>query len=109
MRMILAAALAFGLSGCADSNFVEHPITSLFGGGESQPAAAGAETQSAAQPGNVAPQPVSAATAAHCGKLAKQRAGDAAFEGEDSDTQRSVYDSTYAGCVDWDVKHRSNG
>ena len=30
---------------------------------------------------------------------------DAAYQGEDEGTQRSVYDRTYAGCMDWDAKH----
>jgi hypothetical protein len=39
--------------------------------------------------------------------LAKLRAGDAAFQGEDSDTQTAVYNGTYRDCVAWDAAHRS--
>lgn len=42
---------------------------------------------------------------AHCTTLAKQRAQDAAFQGEDSDTQEAVYNRTYSDCVAWDLKH----
>ena len=53
-----------------------------------------------------APAP-DAAVSYHCKTLAKLRAGDAAFQGEDPDTQRAVYDSTYRDCVAWDAAHRS--
>ncbi len=43
----------------------------------------------------------------HCTTLARQRASDAAYAGEDEETQQSVYDKTYAGCMDWDAKHAS--
>ena len=54
-----------------------------------------------AAPANTAPR----MSGDRCTKLAKQRAGDAAYQGEDQGTQRSVYDRTYAGCMDWDAKH----
>jgi len=53
-----------------------------------------------------APTP-NAAVSYHCKNLAKLRAGDAAFQGEDPDTQKAVYDSTYRDCVAWDAAHRS--
>jgi hypothetical protein len=34
------------------------------------------------------------------------RSGDAAFEGEDSDTQEAVFKRAYADCVAWDQAHR---
>lgn len=109
MRILVAMTLALGLCGCADSQFIEHPITSLFGGADdAQPAAQAAAETAAAQPAPSAAQ-ASAQEAAHCTRLAKLRAGDSAFEGEDSDTQRAVYEATYSGCVDWDSKHRPNG
>ncbi len=90
MRIVLALAAALALSGCADSAFVDHPISSLFPSlGPDQTASA----QAVADP--------------HCSKLAKQRAGDASFAGEDTETQRAVYDKTYADCLDWDSKHKS--
>jgi hypothetical protein len=108
MRILVAMTLALGLCGCADSQFIEHPITSLFGSAEdAQPAAEAAAESPAARPAPDAAQ-ASAQEAAHCARLAKLRAGDAAFEGEDTDTQRSVYDSTYSGCIDWSAKHRPN-
>ena len=42
---------------------------------------------------------------AHCMALAKQRAIDAAYQGEDGDTQEAVHERTYAECVAWDLKH----
>ena len=119
MRFFFAVALALGLSGCADSEFVEHPITSLFGDREltappdqaattgdpapaAQPATAG---QAPATQTALAPAPSS--VRAHCTNLAKLRAGDASFQGEDSDTQSAVYDRTYRDCIAWDAAHRS--
>jgi hypothetical protein len=49
----------------------------------------------------------SADIGAHCRTLAKQRSIDAAFEGEDGDTQTEVYQRTYRDCIAWDVAHRS--
>ncbi|MEI9931902.1 MAG: hypothetical protein WDM89_15530 [Rhizomicrobium sp.] len=46
-------------------------------------------------------------SSAHCTALAKMRARDAAVEGEDFDTQESVYKRVYADCVAWDAAHRS--
>jgi hypothetical protein len=54
--------------------------------------------------------PAAQATAdvsAHCRTLAKQRSIDAAFQGEDGDTQTEVYQRTYRDCVAWDAAHRS--
>jgi hypothetical protein len=53
-----------------------------------------------------APAP-SATVNAHCKNLAKLRASDAAFQGEDPDTQKAVYNGTYRNCVAWDAAHRS--
>ena len=39
--------------------------------------------------------------------LAKQRAIDSAYEGEDPDTQRAVFDRTFSDCMAWEAKHRS--
>ena len=90
MRIVLAASLAFGLSGCADSGFIDHPLTSLWGSDQPKQES-----------------PPQSALNTHCEKLARQRAGDAAFAGEDTDTQRAVYRHTYKDCVDWDAKHNS--
>jgi hypothetical protein len=116
MRTLLAAALALSLSGCADSEFVEHPITSLFGDSEPAPAPEQPVQQAPeALPATASQQPASqtnvaqtpASVQAHCKALAKLRAGDAAFQGEDPDTQSEVYDRTYRDCVAWDAAHRS--
>ena len=129
MRTVLvAAALAMGLSGCADSDFVEHPITSLIPswGDEAKPAApaqAASATETPA-PASVAPQSPtapsegappavqaaqlapSAATNAHCRQLAGLRSRDAAYAGEDEETQDAVYSRTYAECTAWEARHR---
>src|SRR5882762_3838261 len=75
MRIVIAAVLALGLTGCADSDFVEHPITSLIPswGDDAQPAQpapadmqatqnAEAAPGTAAQPATT-PQPASVAAA----------------------------------------------
>jgi hypothetical protein len=122
MRAFLAIALALGLSACSDWN------GSFFGSDDAHEAQA-APAMQAAEP---APAPAPAMSAAparmtqaqpaevqppsdihpsdpkgHCALLARQRAGDAAYAGEDETTQQSVYDKTYAGCMDWDARHAS--
>ena len=82
MRLVLAMGLAVFLSGCGSTDW--------FGGSTDQPAAAAAAVPNM-----------------HCTNLAKQRAIDSAYEGEDPDTQRAVYDKTYSDCLAWDSKHRS--
>ena len=118
MRWMLAAALAFGLSGCSDMDFFGDSTTA---GSDSAPAvqatppapppsAAPDVTGTAVQPpGESAPAVVAHTTgpSAHCASLAKLRARDAAYAGEDEETQQSVYDRTYADCTEWDARHRS--
>ncbi len=119
MRTILAAALALGLSGCGSVDF--------FGDSEDSTTASAAavdRTGTAAQPpGDAAPmaQVAAAPDAApaslrtteitspnqHCVHIAKQRATDAAYAGEDEETQEAVYNRTYASCRDWDARHGS--
>jgi outer membrane lipoprotein SlyB len=81
MRFILATALAVCLSGCGSTDWY----------------------------GNSADGSRAAATApnVHCTNLAKQRAVDSSYEGEDPDTQRAVYDKTYSDCIAWDTRHQS--
>ncbi len=127
MRMILTVALTLGLCGCSDWG------GSFFGSDdvhEAQPADT-APAQAAAAPAPAidrtpaaepapqmaeAPAPVESPSPpasvrphanAHCIQLARQRASDAAYAGEDEETQQSVYDRTYSGCMDWDAKHAS--
>ncbi|GEM_PF-2060982 len=120
MRAFLVTALTLtltlGLSACSDWD------GSFFGDSDAAHEATPAPMAEApaapapvvtAQAQEAAPAPMSAAPAntaprpsgERCAKLAKQRAGDAAYQGEDEGTQRSVYDRTYAGCMDWDAKH----
>jgi hypothetical protein len=81
MRLVLAMALAVCLSGCGSTDWFGN---SSYG-----------STATAAVP-NI-----------HCTSVAKQRAVDSAYEGEDPDTQRAVYDRTYSDCVAWDARHQS--
>lgn len=106
MRLMLVAVTALGLSGCADMDFF----------GDAPSSTAPDTTGTAAQPpGEAAPVQAPAASAqaaittpsAHCTHLARQRASDAAYAGEDEDTQQAVYDRTYADCAAWDAKHGS--
>ena len=122
MRAFLVIALTLtlplGLSACSDWD------GSFFGDSEAPHEATPAPMAEAPAPAPVvtaqaqeappAPMPMStasvntaprASSGDRCAKLARQRAGDAAYQGEDEGTQRSVYDRTYAGCMDWDAKH----
>jgi hypothetical protein len=125
MRVALAFALALSLSACTnwDGSFfddgnareaqpadVQAPPPAPMAESAAPAPAPMAETaapaparmaEAAPAPVNTAPRPASD----HCIKLAKARASDAAYQGEDGDTQRSVYDRTYAECMDWDAKH----
>lgn len=96
MRYILIATLAAGLSGCGSSDF--------FGDSSPTPAPV-PQVANATDPAEVGPQTV--APDVHCTGLAKQRAIDSAYEGEDPDTQRAVYDRSYSDCMAWEAKHRS--
>ena len=40
----------------------------------------------------------------HCVDVAMHRAAEAGYGGEDSDTQRAVYDSVFAECTLWQKK-----
>jgi hypothetical protein len=99
MRYILIAALAVGLSGCGSSDFF----------GDSSPSNPAPAPQVANATGSTEQQigPQTIAPDVHCTSLAKQRAIDSAYEGEDPDTQRAVYDRSYSDCMAWEAKHRS--
>jgi hypothetical protein len=120
MRVALAFALALSLSACTNWD------GSFFGDSnahEAQPAEVQAAPPPAPMAESTAPAPMAEAPAParmaeaapvntaprpasdHCAKLARARASDAAYQGEDETTQRSVYDRTYADCMDWDAKH----
>jgi hypothetical protein len=116
MRPFLVIALTLGLCGCSDWN------GSFFGSDDARPAEAAAAPAAEPAPAmSSAPaqmtetQPASTAqpsvrpsdSRGRCTTLARQRASDAAYAGEDEGTQQSVYDRTYAGCMDWDAKHAS--
>ncbi|MBV9993525.1 MAG: hypothetical protein JOZ72_19795 [Alphaproteobacteria bacterium] len=115
MRWMLVAALAAGLSGCSDMDFFGDSTASNDVAPAVKatppappPSAAPDVTGTAVQPpGEAAPQVVAHTTApsAHCASLAKLRARDAAYAGEDEETQQSVYDRTYADCSQWDARH----
>ncbi len=67
-----------------------------------EPPVAMAEPQTA----RAAPAPaVSAAAEAKCKSVAQQRADDGAENGLDEDTQKTVFDGTYADCMAWQAKH----
>ena len=130
MRICLALAFAVGLSGCADIDLFGDnvdtqapppvseqvpppqaaalaPVAEQAAAPEAQAAPAAAEGEPpAVSAARSAPAP-NAAVSAHCSSLAKLRAGDAAFQGEDPDTQEAVYKGTYHDCVAWDAAHRS--
>jgi hypothetical protein len=123
MKTIFAVALALALSACSDTDFFgdssrqTEPVASAPAEAAPAPmqqaalapvATISTEQTPVAQDTQASAAPVAQANTssnAHCKALAKQRAGDAAFEGEDSDTQEAVYKGTYADCVAWDLKH----
>ena len=125
MRIYLALAMALGLSACGDLDLFGDrtettPVAEQSAPVEPTPAPQEPVSPSAAtQPGTPAPSeppvvsaarsaaPANAAVSAHCSHLAKLRAGDAAFQGEDPDTQEAVYNRTYQDCVAWDAAHGS--
>ena len=99
MRYILVATLAVGLSSCGSSDFF----------GDSSPSTPPPTPQMANATGSTEQLTGSQAIApdVHCTALAKQRAIDSAYEGEDPDTQRAVFDRSYSDCMAWEAKHRS--
>jgi len=131
MKIALVLAVAsLGLAGCGSVDFFgdsgsapeqssQLPDTSQSVAAMPTPAASPASSQMAStQPDTTDMSAVPAPTAsyapvaqaaaspsAHCTTLAKQRAQDAAFQGEDPDTQESVYNRTYSDCIAWDMKH----
>jgi hypothetical protein len=132
MKTILAAALALSLAGCANTDFFGDSSAGAPPPAPVAAAPAPAPVASAPEPAPAAtsqadleamPPPTSMAaapapmpmpqqtaspdTGTHCTQIAKLRARDAAYAGEDSETQDSVYHRTYAECVDWAAKHRS--
>ena len=101
MRYVLIAVLAVGLSGCGSSDF--------FGDSSPSSPPPAPAPQMATATGSTE-QPIASQTVppdVHCTTLAKQRAVDSAYEGEDPDTQRAVFDRSYSDCMAWDAKHRS--
>lgn len=134
MKIYLAVVLALGLSGCADIDLFgdgagadQASASAPEPAADSSPApqasasgmAAAEQTNDTApqQPATMSEPPVvsaaraapapSAAVSAHCKTLARLRASDAAFQGEDPETQDAVYSTTYSDCVAWDAAHRS--
>ena len=113
MRAFLVIALALGLCGCSDwnGNFFGSDDAREAQPAEPAPAMSGAPAQmTETQPVQTAQPPASirpSDSRGRCTTLARQRASDAAYAGEDEGTQQSVYDRTYAGCMDWDAKHAS--
>ncbi len=130
MKIALVLAVAsLGLAGCgsvdffgdsgstqaqsssspdASQNVAAAPAPAVSPAPPSQMASTQAETSdmSAGQTASTATvTQASASPSAHCTALAKQRAIDAAFQGEDPDTQEAVYNRTYSDCVAWDLKH----
>jgi hypothetical protein len=130
MRAFLVIALAIGLSACSDwdGSFYgdggAHEATPADMPMAAAPAPVAASAPAPAPMASSTPAPMAAPETApvrteraatadtaprpsgdHCAKLARARASDAAYQGEDEGTQRSVYDRTYADCMDWDAKH----
>ncbi len=117
MRTVLAVAIAsLSLAGCGSMDFFGDSITpppqtapASSTQTMSSNAAAPADPAAIPSPSTSSPATSTAQAAAssktHCTALAKQRATDVAFQGEDSDTQESVYNRTYSDCVTWDLKH----
>ncbi|HWA03720.1 MAG TPA: hypothetical protein VG819_09330 [Rhizomicrobium sp.] len=123
IKVFVAAAAALMLAGCANVDLFGDPWGD--DGSAAQPVAADAgtaDTGAGASVSSAAPsaaeaeppavsaareRPPSPATSARCTRLARLRAGDAAFQGEDPETQEAVFKTTYRDCVAWDAAHRS--
>jgi hypothetical protein len=129
MRIVLASMLLLGLGACSDVGSLvpawddDTPDTPAVRTAEPMPAqpmpaeseampaeAPPAATAPASQPLSVEtarlpPQAAPAAVNSHCQKIARQRATDAAYAGEDEETQEAVYNRSYADCMAWDSKH----
>jgi hypothetical protein len=115
MRAFLVIALTLGLCGCSnwDGSFFDSDAAREATPAPAPVAEAPLPPVAAAQTQEAAPAPMPQASvdaaprpaAGHCVALARQRASDAAYQGEDEETQHSVYDRTYAECMDWDSKH----
>ena len=118
MKRSIVIAMTLALSACGNTNFygdsVDDASPTADIPAQSQQGTTVAPAQAAAvlplstQSVLQSPVPATQATASsqiHCKALAKQRAMDAAFQGEDGDTQESVYNRTYSDCVAWDMRH----
>lgn len=82
------------------------PVTSAENAAPGTAVAPAEGAPPAVQAAQAAPMPAPAATNNHCRDLASLRSRDAAYSGEDEETQESVYNRTYAECVAWDARHR---
>lgn len=130
MRMLLTTALALSLAGCSDMDFFGEESAPPPGPTAAAPVETTVLAEPAAEATNVAPTvPVASAPATpaapgvqpppppsiarttppsvHCTELAKLRSRDAAYAGEDEETQDVVYHRTYSDCVTWETRHRS--
>lgn len=58
-----------------------------------------------AKPGSARMSTTLAQTVQQCALSAHQRAQDLAFQGFGDQTQKTVYDSTYASCISWHTNH----
>jgi hypothetical protein len=124
MKVFVVVALALVLSGCESMDFFgnadsDAPVTPVADSSAPPPAAASAPQQETmtdtadaadAQAPMTQDAPATVAQASssarpHCMALARQRAQDAAYGGEDPDTQEAVHDRTYAECMAWESKH----
>lgn len=119
MKKVLVVAMALGLSACGSIDFFGDsandgaPAADASAPVRQEPAQVAVAEPEAVQSAPSASAPISpppvtqaaSSPSAHCTALAKQRATDAAYQGEDGDTQESVYNRTYSDCVAWDLKH----
>lgn len=115
MKIILVLAIAsLGLAGCGSMDFWGDSSSTDDQSAPPPIAAASPApptTAAADEPAPTAGAPVAVVETTklprnpHCWALAKQRAVDAAYQGEDGDTQEAVHERTYAECVAWDLRH----
>jgi hypothetical protein len=122
---ISVLALGFGLTSCASVDLPRRGfLTRYFAGSALQDSArttddlVGRPLQSPintyvgaaaaaypAKPVSARMSTTLAQTVQECALSAHQRALDLAFQGFGDQTQRTVYDSTYAGCISWHTNH----
>ena len=101
MRKVFVLAAAFLVAGCTDADWSHW---TSFDSPREYPVAlppAAVIPPPAVVATIVTPVATSAPVRANCERTALERRGDAEAQGFDEETQKRVYDATYADCMTW--------